>query len=377
MMSVRNYLSAREKSELTSFVDYLPLRKQHKNTRPSQLPVLSANPDSIHNRNLVYPIDHHYLGNKFERSSSPLSDFFSESEIGTPDFLSEESDSSAGSELRRNTAEATRILAEEWERIERTLYKEEGEKCTRPQMIEECKQWQELHLHLRVVGKGLPGPEKQLYFRQISNEEVIALNYNNYEQYSESEERLSQSSADVTPTNSPRTSSSGDYEPTLCREKFSHKMNTDEISDRFSSLLHISSLQIRSPLPRRKQNQSVLRSEVASSRWMRSSRPESSINLGRNSAKSYISFDTRNLNINSTECNTLRKGVFTARNSEPPNHQMYATDIHNGMFARTNLRKISLPPLMLEEEKRILVSSAKKQKQRKLNSRLYQANPKK
>lgn len=69
--------------------------------------------------------------------------------IGTPDFHSEESDSSSGSVLRRSTAEATRTLSEEWNRIERTLYNEEGEKTTRLNIIEECKQWRQLHPQLR------------------------------------------------------------------------------------------------------------------------------------------------------------------------------------------------------------------------------------
>lgn len=67
----------------------------------------------------------------------------------TPDFRSEESDSSSGSALRRSTAEATKTLATEWERIERTLYNEDGEKSSRPQIIEECRQWRELHPQLR------------------------------------------------------------------------------------------------------------------------------------------------------------------------------------------------------------------------------------
>lgn len=69
--------------------------------------------------------------------------------LGTPDFHSEESDSSSGSAFKRNTAEATRILQEEWDCIERTIYDEDGEKCSRPHMIEECKQWKQLHPQLR------------------------------------------------------------------------------------------------------------------------------------------------------------------------------------------------------------------------------------
>lgn len=69
--------------------------------------------------------------------------------LGTPDFRSEESDSSAGSALCRNTAEASKTLAAEWERIERTLYDEDGEKCNRPHIVEECKQWRQLHPQLR------------------------------------------------------------------------------------------------------------------------------------------------------------------------------------------------------------------------------------
>lgn len=71
--------------------------------------------------------------------------------IATPDFRSEESDSSSGSALRRSTAEATKTLADEWERIERTLYDEDGEKSSRQQIIEECKQWRQLHPQLRYL----------------------------------------------------------------------------------------------------------------------------------------------------------------------------------------------------------------------------------
>lgn len=70
---------------------------------------------------------------------------------GTPDFHSEESDSSSGSVLRRSTAEASKTLSEEWNRIERTLYSEDGEKSTRPNILEECKQWRQLHPQLRWV----------------------------------------------------------------------------------------------------------------------------------------------------------------------------------------------------------------------------------
>lgn len=69
--------------------------------------------------------------------------------LGTPDFRSEESDSSSGSAFKRNTAEATKKLTYEWEQIERTLYDEVGEKSSRPQILEECKQWRQLHPQLR------------------------------------------------------------------------------------------------------------------------------------------------------------------------------------------------------------------------------------
>lgn len=195
------------------------------------------------------------------------------------------------------------------------------------------------------------------------------MHYSDYEQFSESEERLSQSSTDVTPQNSPRVSVTEDiYEPKLSREKVSFKLEDEiDLPHTFCSLLHITPIQIRSPSHRKRHNPSVLRSDLASSRWMRK-RPESSIHCERNSAKSFVSLDTRNY-IAADNNKVLNARVLTARHRElakleplytpeyPPHE---GSRMHNGL-QHFSIRKVSLPPLLLEEERRkISISSAKK-----------------
>lgn len=375
-MSARNYLSAREKN-LRDFTDCLPIINQQKIYRPGQeLPPLSANTNLVNrNLNFSYHLENFSL-NSVDRAGTPFSDFFSESETGTPDFHSEESDSSSGSALRRNTEEATKVLLDEWERIERTLYGEEGEKCMRPQIIEECKQWRQLHPQLRIVGRAIRLPDKRLFYKQTDHDEVIAMHYSDHKEFSESEERLSESSSDVTPQNSPRISVAEDFcEPKLHRERVTFGQPYNEgfdIPGTFCSLLQITPLQIHSPSHRKKQNSTILRSEIASSKWMRN-RPDSSVNCDRNSAKSFISLDTRNYNnyaLSASERNTLlNTRVVTARHRditrlEPitPEVTHNILKLPNGVQYPYSIRKVSLPPLLLEEERKKVMSmdSAKK-----------------
>ncbi|XP_075971366.1 uncharacterized protein LOC142973495 [Anticarsia gemmatalis] len=378
-MSARNYLSAREKN-INKLIDCLPNINQQKFGYRSgqELPPLSANTSNFVNRNLNYSFEvQPYMVNSLERAGTPFSDFFSESETGTPDIHSEESDSSSGSALRRSTAEATKTLAAEWERIERTLYNEDGEKSSRPNIIEECKQWRQLHPQLRIVGKALQVPDKRLSYRQIEHDEIIAMHYSDYEEFSESDERLSQSSSDVTPQNSPRPSIADDLcEHKLSREKVSfYPTYNDEpdLPDSFCSLLQITPIHIRSPY-RKRQNPSILRSELASSRWMRNPRPDSSINCDRNSAKSFVSLDTRNYGntaLSASERNALLNNrVVTAKHRDlarleplctPEMTQNDLTRLPNGLSPHYNIRKVSLPPLLLEEEKKkVSIGSGKK-----------------
>ncbi|XP_014367260.2 uncharacterized protein LOC106717846 isoform X1 [Papilio machaon] len=360
-MSARNFLSAREKN-IAKFIDCLPNISHKKCGYRSvqELPPLSANSGAFVNRNidLSFKIKP-YSDESLDRVSTPFSDFLSDSETGTPDFRSEESDSSAGSALRRNTEVATKTLEEEWEKIERTLYNEDGEKTTRPHMLEECRQWRQLHPQLRVIGKAVPLPKNRLHYRQNEHDEVIAVHYSDYEQFSESEERLSQSSTDVTPQNSPRVSAV-DYEPRITREKISYYPKPGEESDfedTFSSLLQITPIQIRSPYKKR-QTHSILRSEVASSRWMRGNRPDSSVNGGRGSAKSFVSLDTGKYSIDGKSNNGR---VVTARHREVARLEPIYTPeppidvMRNNPHAYGN-RKVSLPPLSMEEEKRKIAS---------------------
>nr|XP_034829601.1 uncharacterized protein LOC117986805 isoform X2 [Maniola hyperantus] len=396
-MSARNYISSARERNISKLIDYLPQINQQKIGYRSgqELPALSANGGSLMNRNLLFSYKiPSYTADSLERASTPFSDFFSESETGTPDFNSEESDSSSGSAFRRNTAEATRSLTEEWRRIERTLYDEEGEKCTRPQILEECRQWKELHPQLRVIGKAVLLPEKRLCYRQMDHEEVIAMHYSNYEQFSESEDRLSQSSTDVTPQNSPRIPVTDEihepkltrisvtdeiHEPKLSREKVSFKLHEKiELPDTFCSLLHITPIQIRSPIYRKKTNQAILRSDLASSKWMRN-RPESSI-YERNSAKSFVSLDTRNYLRPESKIDSkiVNARVLTARHRElarleplyTPESQNDGSKLGNGL-QHFQIRKVSLPPLLLEEEKRKVGSARKLSKSRKGTSKIY------
>jgi hypothetical protein len=234
-----------------------------------------------------------------------------------------------------------------------------------------------LDIDFRIVGKSIPLPDRRLCFRQSEHEEAIAVHYSDYEQFSESEERLSESSSDVTPQNSPRVSITEEfYEPRLSRERVSfHPRYTEEtdLPDTFCSLLQITPIQIRSPCHRKRQNTSILRSEMASSRWMRSSRPDSSLNCDRNSAKSFVSLDTRNYGtaLSASERNKLLNSrVVTAKHRdlarlEPlytPEHQNDVSKQPNSIICQQfNIRKVSLPPLLLEEEKKkVSVGSGKK-----------------
>lgn len=195
------------------------------------------------------------------------------------------------------------------------------------------------------------------------------MHYSDYEEFSESEERLSESSSDVTPENSPRISvTEAPYEPKMQREKISfYQPYNDEVnlSDTFCSLLQITPIQIHSPLQRKKQNSTLLRSERASSKWM--NRPDSSVNCDRSSAKSFISLDPRNYNnlaLSASERNTLlNTRVVTAR-LEPitPEVSHDMIKLLNCVSHPYNIRKVSLPPLHLEDERKKVtpISSAKK-----------------
>ncbi|GBP96836.1 hypothetical protein EVAR_65148_1 [Eumeta japonica] len=102
------------------------------------------------NFHLVNIMRLHYIWQLLESLPAPFGDALMGIRFTwTPDIRSDESDSSAGSALCRSTAEATQALADEWECIERRIYDEDGKKVTRPQLVEECQQWRQLHPHLR------------------------------------------------------------------------------------------------------------------------------------------------------------------------------------------------------------------------------------
>lgn len=220
-------------------------------------------------------------------------------------------------------------------------------------------------------------------YRQSDHEEVIAMHYSDYEQFSESEERLSQSSTDVTPQNSPRCLFSEEIdEPRFLKERIPFYKHDDELGlpNDFCSLLQITPIQIRSPLQRIRHNPSILRSDIASSKWMRNSRPESSTHFERNSAKSFVSLDTRNTKLVNGADKIIKGRVMTARQREiakleplytPPYSE--TNRFYDGNQPNYSLRKVSLPPLLLDEEKKKANgSSAKKMfKHRKTTSKSY------
>lgn len=244
------------------------------------------------------------------------------------------------------------------------------------------------------MGKAIKLPEKKHGCRSIEYDEVIAMQYSDYSEFSENEERFSQSSSDVTPQNSPRPSicehlgdtkshekvsiSEDMYEPKLYREKVSFRpMCSDEknLPYSFCSLLHITPIQIHSPAHRKRPNPSILKSDAASSRWMKNSRPDSTKHYDRNSAKSFVSLDPKNyenLALSASERNKiLNSRILTAKHRDLTRleplctPEMSPNDMSRlGMCAphQYNVRKVSLPPLLLEEEKKkvTLVSSAKK-----------------
>lgn len=203
----------------------------------------------------------------------------------------------------------------------------------------------------------------------MEHDEIIAIHYSDYEQFSESEERLSESSNDVTPQNSPRASVINQFteEPKLSREKLSQNY-TNDLPDSFCSLLQITPMNIRSSL-RKRQNSSVLKSEISSSKWMKNSRPDSSVNSDRNSAKSYMSLDMRNFNnmvLSASErYKVVNNRVLTARHREGAKleplytPELTQTFLHDGRYTNGGNhlnKKISLPPLLVEDEKKKSVS---------------------
>lgn len=203
------------------------------------------------------------------------------------------------------------------------------------------------------------------------------MHYSDHEQFSEMEERQSESSTDVTPQNSPRPSLTNEFlEPKLLREKVSYYpnySNDNDLPDTFCSLLQITPIQIRSPSMRKRQNSSILKSDISSSKWMRNSRPDSSVNCDRNSAKSYLSLDTRNANnlvLSASERNKVYSNrVLTARHRQlemtklEPLYtpELTQNNVHDSKCGFTNYsnKKVSLPPLMLEDEKK-KIGSAKR-----------------
>lgn len=88
-MSARKYvLSARERN-ISKLIDYLPqINHQKLDYRSGQeLPPLSANTTGLVNRNLKYSYNiPAYAIDSPERTSTPFSDFFSESETGKDVF---------------------------------------------------------------------------------------------------------------------------------------------------------------------------------------------------------------------------------------------------------------------------------------------------
>lgn len=224
------------------------------------------------------------------------------------------------------------------------------------------------------MGKAIPLPKMRLCNRPIEHEEVIAMHYSDYEQYSESEERLSQSSTDVTPQNSPRVSTTENpCEPRLSREKISFKPRQVEeydFGEAFSSLLQITPIQIRSPY-RKRLSHSILRSEVASSRWMRGSRPDSSLNCGRSSAKSFVSLDADKYSskLGGMDGKNSNGRVVTARPRDMTRLEPIYTpeptysDVNKTSGLTYLNRKVSLPPLLMEEERRKMTTMGSAQKQ--------------
>lgn len=251
------------------------------------------------------------------------------------------------------------------------------------------------------MGKAIQLPDKRPGQRTIEYDEVVAMHYSDYNEFSESEERLSQSSTDVTPQNSPRPSvcdntndlkvlwdktSHLEDQPRLLRDKlltFSTGDSQRDLQDTFCSLLHITPVQIRSPSHRKRQNPSILKSEIASSRWMKSSRPDSSLNCDRNSAKSFVSLDTRNYGntaLSASERNKLLNSrVTTGKHRDIARLEpLFTPDIiqneiyrlPNGTAHPYNIRKVSLPPLLLEEEKKkVSNNSGKKTSKIRKNSK--------
>lgn len=63
----------------------------------------------------------------------------------------ESSGSSASSMFSWADPDATSLVAEEWEKIQRTLYDEPGPKVQHKRLIDECNQWKQMYPHFRFV----------------------------------------------------------------------------------------------------------------------------------------------------------------------------------------------------------------------------------
>lgn len=332
--------------------------------------------------------------NNLSPQELPYYDYFSESDsgTGTPDLVSDESDSSAGSALSRNDAAATKILAEEWEKIERTLYDEDGEKVDRRNLIEECKQWKLLVPHLRILGKKIPIPEMRHYFRRTEEEEVHALNRTDCSDFSESEERLSDSSlSDTTLYNSPiiQTPRNCKNIPASASSVRNALPNNDlkNFQDSFNSILQITPLYQRTPSAYSgrsyRQYSSILKSEISSSKWTRNTSPDIVIlpqNLdnphnmydNRNSATPLLSLGSRKSalsTLSAKDTNKLVNGkrVLTARQRDMSSLSRYQpmqsrhsvileskiknNRVYNSFDSNKSKGKVSLPPILHLEEK--------------------------
>lgn len=103
---------------------------------------------------------------------------------------------------------------------------------------------------------------------------------------------------------------------------------------------------------------------------MRQHRPDSSLHSDRTSAKSFVSLDTRNcgLVLSASERNKVLVNRVNSRYGKRL-HPLYTPDLPpqemyklpSSMHSLTS-RKVSLPPLMIEEEKRKMVAVSSPQK---------------
>ncbi|XP_077287931.1 uncharacterized protein LOC143912520 isoform X2 [Arctopsyche grandis] len=211
-------------------------------------------------------------------ASRRFQDFFyrsgwpSLSDTDSPGCLEiDSSGSSASSMFSWADPDATTLVAEEWEKIQRTLYDEPGPKVLQKHLIDECNQWKSFYPHLRIIGKRYKLKNEESDEFHDTEEEILATQYD-----SDADSTLTikaESTPNIKQTRNRK----------LVKQKANMKLhnntvgstvksrqNAIDLIDELDQYLHITSIDSTSNYtksPRVDGTSSIIRSEMSSSRW--------------------------------------------------------------------------------------------------------------